>query len=210
MEISRLSSLRTEHFRSVNSWLWEHLVLKGKLGSSWFKGPCFLGVLQPSISYIFFLPPLMQGSLSPKRRDWRKIPSLRLSAPNSVTLLHIVWLWVSILITIYYKKKCFWWGLSGDVLIICVYKDKNLEVSLTWCPCNKVMAVSSSLGSVSSNQRLSTRFAVLRMHLFLWADLTPNQKVVGYPHNIHATIVSIATSCHICYYYRSQCNLTNE
>lgn len=43
-------------------------------------------------------------------------------------LLHIIQMWVSLLIPVYYKKTLLWWGLNGDLLH--GYSDMLLEVIL--------------------------------------------------------------------------------
>lgn len=42
--------------------------------------------------------------------------SFRLSVPNSLHTCTLVHLWVSLLITVYYKKRLLWWGLSDTFI----------------------------------------------------------------------------------------------
>lgn len=99
--------------------------------SSVICGRCyFLGIT-------IFLPPLPHRSLSLEGRSLRKTPPCRTHS------LHTVWLWVSVLISIYYRKLL-WWGLS--VALIYGYNNKTLKIILLLCTFSRIKAFSFPLG----------------------------------------------------------------
>ena len=65
---------------------------------------CFLRVIYHPINLIGCQPPLLHISLSSKGGDNEDIP-LGLNALKSLHFLHVVQIWVSVLVPVYYKKK---------------------------------------------------------------------------------------------------------
>ena len=100
---------------------------------------CFSHCLSP-LGLILFLSPFLCRSLSLEGQGLMKISHLGLSAPKFLIFAHVQ-LWVSVLITIYCKKKLFLWGLS-DVLI---YGNSNMSciVSSLLCPFSRIIVVGS-------------------------------------------------------------------
>jgi hypothetical protein len=56
-----------------------------------------------SSSLLVFLPPLVQSFLSPEGKAVMETYLLETSSPRSLT--HILWLWVSVFVSIYYRGK---------------------------------------------------------------------------------------------------------
>lgn len=84
---------------------------------------------------------------------------------------------VSVLITTYYKTKRLWWVLKDELI---------LQGGLIWCPLSRILVLGSLLRSMTYPATVdSTRHA---LHFVEWALISRPKKVIGYFHNICATI----------------------
>jgi hypothetical protein len=66
---------------------------------------------------------------------------------HSYYFLHVDQFWISVLITIHYRKKFFWFGLR--YVPIKGYKDKNSRGSLLLHPFGRIIVIDSLLGTMS-------------------------------------------------------------
>lgn len=86
-------------------------VLAASISVSSYPGPCSPGVL-----HLFWVPPLLRGSLSSKGRDMMETSHLDLCIPRSL-FLYNVWHWISIFVLICWGSKSLWWWLNKAQII---------------------------------------------------------------------------------------------
>lgn len=113
--------------------------------------------------------------------------------------LHLHWLWVSVLITIYCTRKLLWFGLRNE--LIDGYNNKSLESakkSIT-VVCSSLRCELSSHGSLSPVMTSGKDSSCT-------VSLRSNQRAVNYCHNIHATVPPLGRSCQANCYCSSQCS----
>lgn len=134
----------------------------------------YLWLLKP------LFPPFCDSSWALGGRDVNSCPSYSwvLQAPYS---LYISQLWVSVLVTIYCKKKHLWGGLKDELI---------LEGSLIWCPFNRIIGLGSLLGLWTTQPQLT----VPGMRSICRMGFNLNEKVVGHFHNICATTIQVGIS----------------
>lgn len=84
--------------------------------------PCYLRMSTTSGFYIFFCPSFLRWLLD--LRDVIQMSHLEPSTPVSLFSVYNQ-LWVSVLITIYCKKKQLWWGLKEVCLIWLMSSQQN-------------------------------------------------------------------------------------
>lgn len=97
--------------------------------------------------------------------------------------------WLSALIVTHYEKDFLPPRLRAA--LIYVYEHKYLEGSLKTGPFCKAPVVQFLVGPVISSHRLLNMFILPGCP---WKGLKSNQKVVGYPLNIHTYFASVETS----------------
>lgn len=107
-----------------------------------FPGSCLL-----PLALTVFLPPFLAKLPEPWEERFDEDISFRAECSKVFHSFCIVQFWVSILISIYCKKKLFSWGLSN----VLIYGDSNmlLGVSLLLCPFNRIIVKSFSLGPMT-------------------------------------------------------------
>ena len=134
------------------------------------------------LALTLFLPPRIWGPLNSEGTDLMETSHLGLNIPRSLCL-HIVWLWVSVLVSICCKRKFFWWQPSKA--LIYEYSRMPLEVisslSLFFLFSDQFWFYHRSLSYLVSGSRLCKK-------CWVWVPscrvgLKSNKLLVGYYHS---------------------------
>lgn len=148
----------------------------------------------PCLPVLTFFPPLLlQYFLSLGGGGGGSGIDVLFKAELSTTVYHH--LWVSALTTAHSYKRCLWPRLKATLIWRC--KLECLEDSLMVCPFSESTVIGSPWSSI--NQPTGSW---LNLHYQAWVPsretgLRSNQKVTGYSHHNHATVVTVGTSCQV-------------
>lgn len=98
-------------------------------------------------------------------------------------LLYNYYLWISVLIALYYKKKLLWWGVRDDLIYGC--RDNSLSYVLKLCPSSNVVVVGFLLGPVShlNSGSWSCHSARYGFQLITWNEIHSRSGQVTLQHS---------------------------
>lgn len=115
-------------------------------------------------------------------------------AEHVADTLHSDQWWASVSTSVYHTKTLLWWGLRPT--LTCGYRGTYLEDILIPCPFSKIKAIGSPLGSLTPLTTSSwLDYSFWHESLSVEQLLNPIRRQLVTPHNSHATIIPVGTSC---------------
>lgn len=140
------------------------------------------------------LPYLSRCFLSLRCRIILNIYKLNMGTPIICSFNFNQW-WVSVMVSICYKKKPFWWWMRA--ILLSGYKDKDSEYSLELHCLRKESVVRFPLGSVTlSDMGRWLHYSTIYEFPFIEWTLSPVRRLFIMPPNVSGIIAPLHISWH--------------